>query len=110
MIGGKLHEEFIVTMTDYIAEIAEGFRNLNAGDEFKREALRNIRKWLHDNEFELYREQIIDLVKKREFELLLDSFYQGQEENRKRQWKKLKNMKGVSNWFAEPWRHCVMWA
>ncbi|MFC1713514.1 phospho-sugar mutase [Candidatus Poribacteria bacterium] len=63
-------------MTDYIAEIEKGFRSLNAGDEFKQEALRNIRTWLHDDEFGPYREQIIDLVKRREFELLLDSFYQ----------------------------------
>jgi len=63
-------------MTDYIAKIEKGFKNLNAGEEFKQEALRNIEVWLDDDEFEPYREQILDLIKRKEFELLLDSFYQ----------------------------------
>jgi len=63
-------------MTDYVAEIEEGFRELHAGDQFKQEALRNIEVWLNDDEFEPYREQILDLVERKEFELLLDSFYQ----------------------------------
>ena len=63
-------------MTDYMAEIEEGFRSINAEDRFKQEALRNIRAWLDENEFKPYREQILDLVEREEFEILLDSFYQ----------------------------------
>jgi len=63
-------------MTDYAAKIEEGFGELQIGDQFKQEALRNVKAWLSDDEFEPYREQLIDLVKREEFELLLDSFYQ----------------------------------
>ncbi len=63
-------------MTDYAAKIEEGFGGLQTGDQFKQEALCNIRVWLSDDEFEPYREQLIDLVNREEFELLLDSFYQ----------------------------------
>jgi len=63
-------------MTDYISKITEGFKRLHAVEEFKQEALKNIRTWLSDDEFEPYREQLLDLIKREEFELLLDSFYQ----------------------------------
>ena len=63
-------------MTNYIAEIKEGFSGLNVGEQFKREALRNIQVWLSEDEFKPYREQILDLTTRKEFELLLDSFYQ----------------------------------
>ena len=63
-------------ITNYIARIVEGFGALNVGDQFKREALRNIQVWLSEDEFQPYREQILDLVERGEFELLLDSFYQ----------------------------------
>jgi len=63
-------------MIDYIAEVEEGFKKLRVGDRFKEEALRNIKVWLNDDEFKPYREQIIDLIRRKEFELLLDSFYQ----------------------------------
>ena len=63
-------------MSDYIGRVEEGFRKLHIGKQFKQEALSNIKVWLNDAEFGPYREQLLDLVEREDFELLLDSFYQ----------------------------------
>ena len=62
-------------MNNYLKKIEEGFGKLHTGEQFKREALRNIEIWLSDDEFKPYRQQLIDLIKREEFDLLLDSFY-----------------------------------
>jgi phosphoglucomutase/phosphomannomutase len=66
----------VSAMTDYLAEAKEGFRELHVGNSFKEEALRNIRNWLNEDEYEPYKKQLLDLIKRKKFELLLDSFYQ----------------------------------
>jgi len=62
-------------MNDYLKKVEEGFGELNTGEQFKQEALRNIEIWLSDDEFKSYREQLIYLIEQKEFDLLLDSFY-----------------------------------
>ena len=56
-------------------KIEDGFAGLSADDGSKQAALDNIEVWLKDKEFEPYKAQILDLVEREEFELLLDSFY-----------------------------------
>ncbi|MFH1849817.1 MAG: phospho-sugar mutase [archaeon] len=56
--------------------IDAGFVALKAADRFKAEARRNIRSWLCEDEFKSYRDQIVRLIDLKEFDLLLDCFYQ----------------------------------
>ncbi len=52
------------------------FALLSVSEKYKTAAIKNISEWLTKSEFSDYKDQIIYLIQKKRFELLLDSFYQ----------------------------------
>jgi len=62
--------------TELLAKTAMGFQTLSVGAEYKEAALINIQKWLDLPPYQEYKEQIVDIIKKDKWDLLLDSFYQ----------------------------------
>lgn len=63
-------------MEDLILSVKEGFNLLQVESKYKESALENIKLWLTDKQFSQYKPQIIDLIERKKFDLLLDSFYQ----------------------------------
>ncbi len=59
-----------------LKNIEKGFAKLDISKKYQTAALKNIKKWLTDDTFANYQAQIYHLIKKGEFNLLLDSFYQ----------------------------------
>ena len=59
-----------------LQELKQGFSPLQVSEHYKVNAIKNIERWLTEEEFEDYKEQIIFLIENKKFELLLDSFYQ----------------------------------
>ncbi|PID40013.1 MAG: hypothetical protein CR984_05395 [Proteobacteria bacterium] len=59
-----------------IEKAKQGFGTLDLPEVFKKNALVNIEKWLTDEMFDAYVPQIEHLVRSRQWEFLLDSFYQ----------------------------------
>ncbi|MBY0526590.1 MAG: phospho-sugar mutase [Gemmataceae bacterium] len=61
---------------DALAQVAEGFRGVDAESALKDQALQSLRHWLHDAEFAPYRLQLEWLVAQSQWAGLLDRFYQ----------------------------------
>lgn len=61
---------------DLLAQVAEGFKGVDADAALKDQALKYLRTWLTDPEFAAYRPQIEWLVQKKQWAGLLDRFYQ----------------------------------
>jgi phosphoglucomutase/phosphomannomutase len=63
-------------MENLILEVEKGFNSLEIESKYKKSALENIKLWLTDEQFSQYKSQIIDLIKQKKWDFLLDSFYQ----------------------------------
>src|SRR3954454_5782476 len=61
---------------DLLERDTEGFRDVNAPEAYKQQALRFLRQWLGDEPFAAYRPQITWLIEQRQWAGLLDRFYQ----------------------------------
>jgi phosphoglucomutase/phosphomannomutase len=59
-----------------LKKIERGIKSLNVPEKYKKTAISNIKRWLSEKGFHDYRDQIVFLIKNKEFELLLNSFYQ----------------------------------
>ena len=59
-----------------ISQVKKGFSNLDIENKYKKEALKNLKKWLTDPQFEEYTPQIKHLINKQYWDYILDSFYQ----------------------------------
>ncbi|MFT5468875.1 MAG: phosphoglucomutase [Verrucomicrobiales bacterium] len=53
-----------------------GVNALDLSDTIKSETIKNLEEWLSDAEFESYRPQIESLIKREDFNLVVDCFYQ----------------------------------
>jgi phosphoglucomutase/phosphomannomutase len=61
---------------DLLAQVAEGFRGIEADAALKEQALKFLRQWLTDAEFAPYRPQLAWLIESKQWPGLLDRFYQ----------------------------------
>lgn len=61
---------------DLLAQVAEGFRGIEADAVLKEQALTFLRQWLTDAEFTSYRPQLHWLIESKQWPGLLDRFYQ----------------------------------
>lgn len=59
-----------------IAKVKTGFKNLNVDSKYKDKALIQLKRWLSEDQFEDYQDQIKYWIKKEKWDLILDSFYQ----------------------------------
>lgn len=59
-----------------IFQLQDGFSSLPVSEHYKKAAIKNILRWLTEEEFKDYKDQILYLIENKKFELLLDSFYQ----------------------------------
>ena len=58
-----------------IKKVKQGFNKLPFSNNLSNNALKHITLWLFDNMFQLYVPYIIRMIEKKEWHLLLDSFY-----------------------------------
>jgi phosphoglucomutase/phosphomannomutase len=61
---------------DLLQQAVEGFRGLTAPEAVKEQATKNLRQWLQDPEFAIYRPQLEWLIRGQQWAGLLDRFYQ----------------------------------
>ncbi len=61
---------------DQLAQVAEGFKGIEADAALKEQALKYLRQWLNDAEFAPYRPQLEWLIAGKQWSGLLDRFYQ----------------------------------
>ncbi|MGA1869190.1 MAG: phospho-sugar mutase [bacterium] len=57
-------------------KLREGIHTIPVSEDKKEKVYNNILLWLEDSRFEAYRPQIVDLIQKESYDLLVDSFYQ----------------------------------
>ncbi len=53
-----------------------GFKTLSVGTEYQQKALKYLKKWLTDDQYQAYQPQIKHLIEAEHWNYLLDSFYQ----------------------------------
>ena len=53
-----------------------GFKTLSVGEKHQLEALKNLEEWLTDSQYSEYNAQIQHLIEQKDWDYLLDSFYQ----------------------------------
>jgi phosphoglucomutase/phosphomannomutase len=61
---------------DLLKQVEEGFRTIEVGDAFKRQALHYLNQWLTEAQFAPYRPQLEWLIAEKQWAGLLDRFYQ----------------------------------
>lgn len=57
-------------------KISSGFKLLNLDQQYKIQAIENIKNWLTDDQFVVYKDQILHLIENSDWDYLLDCFYQ----------------------------------
>lgn len=57
-------------------QLEEGMKSVFVSEKYKQAAIKNIERWLTEEQFADYKEQILFLIKQKNFSILLDSFYQ----------------------------------
>src|SRR4051794_6882131 len=63
-------------MMDLLQHAVEGFRTVDADEEYRRRAAENLRRWLTEDAFAAYRPQVEWLIASNQWAGLLDRFYQ----------------------------------
>lgn len=63
-------------MDAIVSKLELGISQLKVGEQYKKTALENLKRWLEEKEFAEYQQQLHALIENGRFELLLDSFYQ----------------------------------
>jgi phosphoglucomutase/phosphomannomutase len=66
----------MINTQEILNKARAGFKSLNIGDKYKESALKWLEVWLTDDTFKEYVAQINYLIKKENWDFLLDSFYQ----------------------------------
>lgn len=63
-------------VAELLGKAKQGFSALKVDEDCRKAALESLQAWLEGKEFEAYRPQLVALIKKGQWDLLLDSFYQ----------------------------------
>lgn len=63
-------------MDDLIQQVSEGFATLQVESKYKENALKFLKEWLTDPDFKDYLPQIEHLIKNKDWDYILDCFYQ----------------------------------
>ena len=64
------------TIDNLVSKTKEGFKSISVGEKYKTQALSSIKTWLTDSTFKEYASQITFMIENKDWEYLLDCFYQ----------------------------------